>query len=206
MLHIFGGGERLAEDAVLAAMFEARKRVFVDLLGWDVPVLAGRFELDQFDDAHARYLVLTDRQGGHLGSARLLDTTRPHILGELYPELCEDEVPSGPGIAEITRFCLDRRLRAPERLIVRNQLVSALVDHALGAGIHLYTGVAEMGWLQQILSFGWVCRPLGLPQPLDGTLLGALAIDIGRDTPSLLERAGIYQPPVAVVGERRHAA
>src|SRR3546814_6800436 len=80
MLHIFEGGGRLAEDAVLAAMFEARKRVFVDLLGWDVPVLAGRFEVDQFDDVHARYLVLTDRQGSHLGSARLLDTRRPHIL------------------------------------------------------------------------------------------------------------------------------
>ncbi|HEY9553148.1 acyl-homoserine-lactone synthase [Allosphingosinicella sp.] len=206
MLHIFEGGGRLAEDAVLAAMFEARKRVFVDLLGWDVPVLAGRFEVDQFDDVHARYLVLTDRQGSHLGSARLLDTRRPHILGALYPELCEEEVPSGTGIAEITRFCLDRRLRAPERLIVRNQLVSALVDHALGAGIHLYTGVAEMGWLQQILSFGWVCRPLGLPRPIDGTLLGALAIDIARDTPSLLARAGIYQPPVAVIEERRRAA
>lgn len=206
MLHVFGDGGDPAADAVLAAMFEARKRVFVDLLGWDVPVLAGRFEVDQFDDPHARYLVLTDSDGRHLGSARLLDTTRPHILGELYPELCEDEVPSGPGIAEITRFCLDRRLRARERLTVRNRLVSALVDHALAAGIQRYTGVAEMGWLQQILSFGWICRPLGLPQTIDGTLLGALAIEIGPDTPSLLARVGIYQPVATVIGERRHAA
>src|SRR3546814_11327045 len=86
MLHIFEGGGRLAEDAVLAAMFEARKRVFVDLLGWDVPVLAGRFEVDQFDDVHARYLVLTDRQGRHLGSARLLATRRPPLLRALSPE------------------------------------------------------------------------------------------------------------------------
>src|SRR3546814_19037277 len=84
---------------------------------------SGRFEVDQFDDVHARYLVLTDRQGSHLGSARLLDTRRPHILGELYPELCEVEVPSGSSISEITRFCLDRRLRAPVRLIVARKSV-----------------------------------------------------------------------------------
>src|SRR3546814_13308169 len=122
-------------------MFEARKRVFVDLLGWDVPVLAGRFEVDQFDDVHARYLVLTDRQGSHLGPARLLDTRRPHILGALYPELCEEEVPSGTAIAEITSLCLYPRLRATERLIVRNQMVSSLVAHALVSCPHLYTAL-----------------------------------------------------------------
>lgn len=206
MLRIFESGGQPAQDAVLAAMFEARKRVFVDLLGWDVPVLAGRFEVDQFDDRHARYLVLTDAAGGHLASARLLPTTRPHILGDLYPHLCEETPPRGRDIAEITRFCLDRRLRAAERLTVRNQLVSALVDHALAAGLSTYTGVAEMGWLQQILSFGWVCRPLGLPHPIDGKLLGALRIDIDCETPQRLARAGIYQPPAVTIGERSHAA
>jgi N-acyl-L-homoserine lactone synthetase len=206
MLHLFESGSRPGEDKVLAAMFEARKRVFVDLLKWDVPVLAGRYEVDQFDDPHARYLVLADEDGRHLGSARLLDTQRPHILGDLYPDLCEGAVPSGPGIFEITRFCLERRLRAAERMLVRNRLVSALVDYALEAGIHRYTGVAEMGWLQQILSFGWICRPLGMPQHIGGTLLGALQIEIDAETPTRLARSGIYQPPAAVLGEHRHAA
>ncbi len=206
MLHIFETGGQPAEGGVIAAMFEARKRVFVDLLGWDVPVLAGHYEIDQFDDVHACYLVLTDGKGRHLGSARLLPTIRPHILGNLYPCLCEEAPPRGPGIFEITRFCLDRRLRAAERLSVRNRLVSALVDHALDHGIRRYTGVAEIGWLQQILAFGWACRPLGLPRSIEGRVLGALSIDIGRETPSLLGRAGIYQPPTASFGERRHAA
>ena len=38
-------------------MFEARKRVFVDLLKWDVPVLDDAYEIDQFDTPDASYLV-----------------------------------------------------------------------------------------------------------------------------------------------------
>lgn len=87
----------------LRGMFEARKQVFVDLLKWDVPVIAGRFEVDQFDDAHARYLIVADPAGAHLGSARLLPTTRPHILEKLFADLCAGPVPTGADIAEITQ-------------------------------------------------------------------------------------------------------
>lgn len=181
--------------AAMRGMFEARKRVFVDLLGWDLPVLAGRYEVDQFDDPHARYLILTDRAHNHLASARLLPTTRPHLLGDLFAELCDDAPPSGPTIYEITRFCLERTASARCRRDARNQLVSALADYALANGITAYTGVAEIGWLQQILAFGWRCRPLGMPKQINGMTLGALRIEITPDTPALLAAAGIYAPP-----------
>ena len=193
------------ETQALRAMFAARKRVFVDLLKWDVPVIDGRYEVDQFDDEHARYIILTDDEGGHLGSARLLKTTRPHILGTLFSGLCAGSPPVGPDTLEITRFCLDRRLRAAERLEIRNRLVSALVDHALAHGIRTYCGLAELGWLQQILAFGWRCRPLGLPRHSDGALLAALRIDIDTDTPALLRAAGIAASP-KLAGDLRAAA
>ena len=79
-------------DATLRAMFEDRKKVFVDLLKWDVPVLDGRFEIDGFDNSHATYIIIADDQGDHLGSARLLPTTRPHILNMLFAELCAGAV------------------------------------------------------------------------------------------------------------------
>ncbi|MGQ0590906.1 MAG: acyl-homoserine-lactone synthase [Sphingosinicella sp.] len=97
-------------DETLRSMFEARKRVFVDLLKWDVPVLEGRFELDQFDDEQAIYLVVHDDDGGHLGSARLLETVRPHLLDTLFADLCAAPPPCGPNVLEITRFCLARPL------------------------------------------------------------------------------------------------
>lgn len=179
------------EDAMLRAMFAARKRVFVDLLKWDLPVLADQYELDQFDDPNATYLILTDADGGHLGSARLLDTERPHILDTLFPELCDLNVPRGPTVREITRFCLDPAQSSQERRVTRDSLVSALADFALTAGIDTFTGVAEIGWLQQILAFGWDCKPLGLPRQFGTSMLGALQIDITPETPALLARAGI---------------
>jgi acyl-homoserine lactone synthase len=175
-------------------MFEARKRVFVDLLKWDVPTLEERYELDQFDDAHAAYLIVAAQDGSHAGSARLLPTVRPHILDSLFPDLCAGAPPRGTRILEITRFCLDRRLRAAERLEARNRLVSAIVRYALDHGIETYTGVAEMGWLQQILAFGWRCRPLGLPRRTGAGMLGALRIDIDEDTPRRLAESGLWRP------------
>ena len=62
----------LLKRADAADIVEARKRVFVDLLKWGVPVLDGTWELDQFDNEEAIYIVIADAGGRHLGSARLL--------------------------------------------------------------------------------------------------------------------------------------
>lgn len=193
-MHIVTGAARAMENHLFRSMFEERKRVFIDLLRWDVPVLAGRYEIDQFDNDRAVYIVIADAEGEHLASARLLPTTGDHILGNIFPELCEDTPPRGLDILEITRFCLARRLRARERLEVRNRLVSALVEYALGNHIGSYTGVADWSWFQQILSFGWACRPLGLPASTSSRCLVALQIDIDGCTRELLQASGIWRP------------
>jgi len=195
MLHILNSADGRSSCAARQAMFAARKAVFVDLLKWDVPVLAGRYEIDQFDDRHARYLVLTGEAGAHLGSARLLPTLRPHILDSFYAALCDDAPPRGHGIFEITRFCLDRRLSACERRGVRDTLVQALAAHALAAGITRYSAIAPTRWARQIAGFGWRCAPLGAPQSVGGERLVALSIEIDRDTPARLTQAGIVADP-----------
>lgn len=182
-------------DPALRAMFEARKRVFVDLLKWDVPVLAGKYEVDQFDTVDATYLMLVDEDAGHLASTRLLRTDRPHILTELFSHLCAKEAPSGPSVREITRFCLEPTLSAAGRREVRNQLVTALVEFALQSGVTDYTGVACVSWFDQIAAFGWDCRALGPAQGIGANRLVALHIRIDAATPAALTANGIYAPP-----------
>lgn len=201
---IEGGYGAPVRDTTLRSMFEDRKSVFVDLLKWDVPVLDGRFELDEFDNEHATYIIIASEDGDHLGSARLLPTTRRHILGSLFPYLCAAPPPRGPGVFEITRFCLSRRQNALARRDTRNRLVSALAWYALEQEISTYTGVAEFSWLQQILAFGWNCRPLGVPIQLECGLLAALAIEIRTDTPNLLRQNGVWEnlgEPVVRIAE-----
>ena len=178
----------------LQAMFAARKQVFIDLLGWSLSTVGGRFEIDRFDDDEADYLILVDTLGKHRASARLLRTGRPHLLGELYPHLCDGQIPHGPSVREITRFCLDRHQSAAERRSARNQLVAALVEHALDAGITDYVGVADLPWYSQILGFGWRCLPLGRARQDGAITLAALHIEIDETTPAKLRRGGAYEP------------
>lgn len=193
MLHITRSRGEAVPGEVLRGMYAARKEVFIDLLKWDLPVLAGQFELDQFDTNEAAYLILTDASGGHLASARLLPTTSPHILDSFYAELCDDGVPRGEGIFEITRFCLDRSLRSAERRQARDRLVRALVEYALDHGITSYSAIAGTAWAKKILTFGWACAPLGFPRRIGGQDLVALRIDITSRTPGLLEAAGVIR-------------
>ena len=187
-------GVKVDEAAALRAMFEARKEVFVDLLKWDLPVLAGKFEVDQFDDPDAEYLILLEGGVRHRASARLLRTDRPHLLNGLYPHLCAGPVPAGPTIREITRFCLDRHQRATARRSARNQLVTALVEYALLHGITEYTGVAEQDWFDQIRDFGWKCEALGQSFRHGGRSLVGLHIHIDQETPERLQAGGVYEP------------
>lgn len=189
-------GERfeIDEDGALRAMFRARKEVFIDLLKWDLPVLENEFEVDQFD-SDAQYLILLEEGVRHRASTRLLRTDQPHLLGDLYPHLCAGPVPAGPTICEITRFCLDRHQRASERRSARNQLVTALAEHALATGITAYTGVAEREWFEQIRRFGWECKPLGQPIVHEGRNLVALHIRIDDETIGGLQASGVYEAP-----------
>jgi len=186
-------GYSLSDDR-LAAMFEDRKKLFVDLFNWDVPVVDGRYELDAFDGADATYLVASGEGEVHAGSMRLLPTSKPHILGELFTELCDGPVPVGPGIFEITRLCLPCRLGAKRRLKVRDRLISAMVDHARASGITTLTGVVGWNFLEQILIMGWECEALGRPHHRDGAWLGAFRIDLDEHTISELTATGIYTP------------
>src|SRR5215510_10510497 len=104
-------GDHPGENAdIIDKMFLLRAKVFNDRLGWDVKVSDKR-ERDRFDELNPLYVVETDEKRNVLASLRLLPTTGPHMLSDVFSELmAPDSIVRSPRILESSRFAADTEL------------------------------------------------------------------------------------------------
>lgn len=191
MIHVIDNNMAPENRPLLQSMFADRKRLFVDLFCWEVPVVEDQYEIDQFDTADAVYVVISEG-GEHAASLRLLPTSRPHMLDTLFQHLCPVGVPSGETIWESTRLCLPQRHGAAGRKALRNRLISAMVDLALERGIERYTGVLPDPFRKEVLAMGWQAEPLGPAVRMPDGPVGAFAVTIDANTPARLGWTGTY--------------
>jgi acyl-homoserine lactone synthase len=182
MVQIVRQADRRFFQRELDGMHRDRKRVFVDWLKWNIPVTDGVYEIDQFDTEDAVYLIEADPDGRHLASIRLLPSSRPHLLSDVFADLCEGPVPRGRHIWELTRFCVspDWVKRDGKRLM--NLMWTSSVEFAVQNHIREYTCVTHLAFLSQILAAGWDTTPLGLPKLVDGGMVGAVLFRISEAT------------------------
>lgn len=147
-------------------MFRQRAKVFRDRLGWDVTVTDGR-ERDRYDELGPVYIIHTDASGrAVLGSLRLLPTTGPTLLADIFADTLPDAARLvAPSIWECTRFCLDEA--APE-LRDKNQaiaasgiLIAALGEVGLKAGIGTVLGNFDASMIRVYRRIGCEVEVLG---------------------------------------------
>jgi acyl homoserine lactone synthase len=84
-----------------------RHRVFVQRLRWDIPGVPrnATSEWDEFDAGATVHLVALSANDEVCGCARLMPTTGPHLLRDVFPQLAgSDPLPSSPLIWEMSRF------------------------------------------------------------------------------------------------------
>lgn len=127
---------------LLDQSFRLRKEVFADQLGWDVSVSGSR-ERDRYDDLHPAYLLWCDDTGTRLyGSIRLMPTTGPTLLYDVFRETFPDTCDLiAPGIWEGTRMCINEKAIARDCPGLRPNsafalLLLALCEVALDSGVH----------------------------------------------------------------------
>ena len=192
---------RFSHAAALMQMHHDRKRVFVDQLGWNLPSPSSWLEVDDFDSEHAIYLLALSPAGHHEGSLRLLPSLQNHLLGALFPDLCEQEVPRGEDCWEISRLVAAPSSKAGTSILRLHRILAlALVEFALLNDIRRYTLVAEAHRVPTLLSVGWRVRPLGLPRIIEQQQLQALEILVEPETLLVLRRkyrvsASVLQSP-----------
>ena len=127
-----------------------RHRLFVERQGWDVPNYRG-MEYDEFDTPAARYLLWLDECGATRGAVRLLPTTRPYMLQQLWPYLIRGAPPESDAVWEATRFGCDRSLDARQRRIAVTELLCAMQEFGLRHGIVRYLVVMPLRLLNCVV-------------------------------------------------------
>jgi len=87
--------------------FRLRKRVFHDQLGWAVKITDDS-EKDEYDALRPAYLMwCNDRCDRLYGAVRLMPTTGPTLLYDVFRDTFPDASLAAPGIYEGTRMCID---------------------------------------------------------------------------------------------------
>lgn len=106
MLQMVSGTREELRVEVEVSLAKFRHRVFVQELGWPLPT-ENTQERDVFDRDDTVYVIARDASGEICGCGRLLPTTHPYLLSEVFPELVgEMPLPHVRDIWELSRFAI----------------------------------------------------------------------------------------------------
>ena len=99
--------KRPEEIRLLDGMYRLRHTVFSERLKW-TSLNDERREVDVYDALNPVYLICRDPSGDVIGCWRLLPTTGPYMLKDIFPHLLHgNSAPQRSDIWEISRFAID---------------------------------------------------------------------------------------------------
>jgi acyl homoserine lactone synthase len=208
--------ENIMINAHYIASFAAlRHKVFVERLGWEMPVATKSkgLEYDRFDTKDAIYIVICNDNDEVVAGVRLLKTTKPCILIDCFPDLANDVVPAAERVWEVTRFVVDPdAARTQSGASLGTQLVWALQSYGLMAGLTSFVSVSYASMERLFRSVGCRFRRLGPPRRIDERLVVALSFEIAEDILASVEgrlfapaEPAVTVPAAAYLAGQAHA-
>jgi N-acyl-L-homoserine lactone synthetase len=186
MLKVIEGTRASLFPMEMDAMFRNRAAVFSERLGWEVIVKDGR-ERDAFDDENPVYLISVDPcTGKYWGSLRLLPTTGPNMLRDVFPFLLsKDEFIESATIWETSRICAVATDGQPERSksgvnLALGELLAGIGEVAIIAGLTQIVAVFDARIYRVLKAAG--CNPqiIGKPRRIGDTMCYAGLFDTGE--------------------------
>lgn len=162
-----------------------RYKVFVEKLGWELDTPVG-YERDQFDNPETIYVVARNSKKEIIGCSRLLPTSEPYLLSEVFPELLGgNPPPHSPEIWEISRFsALDLNASSLEKhkgslsSAVAAGLLEESVNYLKQFNVKTIITVSPLAVERLIKGLGYKVHRGGAPVLVDGHPVIACIIDI----------------------------
>lgn len=169
MIVVIDRDNRDEHRAALDEAYRLRHRIFVEEAGWETLRRPDGRERDRFDDEHAVDMLLYRGQR-LIGYQRMLPTTRPYLLTDIYPQLCDGQPPCGSNIYEWTRFAVDPACRGDGTGLglAGAQLVLAYVEWGLERGVDSVVVELAPSQLVKFVQCHFLAHPLGVMQKIDG--------------------------------------
>ncbi len=163
-----------------------RYRVFVEQLGWKLPSEEEKYERDQYDRDDTIYVFARDASGRMCGCARLLPTTRPYLLQEIFPHLLADDIPAprAADVWELSRFAASPEDGAEPGSLAWSvrPMLAAAVECAARRGARQLIGVTFCSIERLFRRIGVHAHRAGPPVSIDGRMVVACWIDIDAQT------------------------
>ncbi len=102
--------DKAFSSVLIESMYRLRHDVFKGRLDWDVTSIDGQ-EKDLYDNLNPVYMMSCNMRKQLEGCWRLLPTTGPYMLKDIFPQLLRGEaVPEAPDIWELSRLAVQPRM------------------------------------------------------------------------------------------------
>jgi len=165
---------------LMEAIWRFRHKQFVERLGWrELSSEDGR-EHDRFDNDDAIHLAVTS-QDAIVGYTRLLRTSGPHLLRDVYPELMQGEIwPQAADIYEWTRCISDEKAGRIGDVQASHLLITGVLEFCITAGIRGLIVETHPKLVTWMLETGYDVKTLATPQSINGVPVVAVYIEASR--------------------------
>ncbi|MGY3572980.1 acyl-homoserine-lactone synthase [Bradyrhizobium sp. USDA 4504] len=184
----------------LAEMHRLRYRVFKLRLNWNVAV-SGEMEIDEYDVLRPVHLLYRATDGRIQGCVRLLPSTGPTMLREIFPVLLDGQrAPRSSQVWESSRFALDLPPDTPKvsggLAAATYKLFAGMIEFGLSTGLTDIVTVTDARMDRILRRAGWPLRSIGMPRTLGNTTALAGYLEISTDALERIRKAGRISGPV----------
>lgn len=187
-------------SAPLCAMHRLRYRVFKERLDWGVESRDG-MEIDRFDALHPHYLLQRGSDEGIQGCVRLLPTTGPTMLREVFPELLDGRSPpESRQVWESSRFAVD--LPNDGHSTVGGlahptvELFAGVIEFGLSRSLIDIVTVTDLRVERLLRRVAWPLRRISEPKTIGQTQAVAGYLEVSQEALASVRLAGEIAGPV----------